>query len=129
MGSFGAVSGRRFGRDRRFMGLISHRPISGARNFVNLTGNAQPALVSMAVQMSACGSWLRRTNFPEAVTGQFSAGDDRALFRVMKDNSNRVPHSGPHVANAVTKVHAVGSLRSPHWPMMDCKGYSITLLK
>ena len=68
---------------------------------------------------------LRRTNFSEAVRGRA----DRALFRVVKDNSNRVPHSGPDAADPVTKVHAVGSLRSPHWPIMDCEGYSITLLK
>ena len=50
-----------------------------------------------------------------------------SLPRIMEDNPDGVPHAGADAAHAVAEVHAVIALRSLHWPVMDCKGHSITL--
>ena len=64
---------------------------------------------------------------PALFQDRFPDGDDPRLSRVVKDNTDCVPHAGADAAHAVTKVHAVISLRALHWPVMDCEGHSITL--
>jgi hypothetical protein len=49
----------------------------------------------------------------------------RALYRVVEDNPDGVPHAGAHAAHAVAEIHAIVAPRSFYWTVMDCEGHSI----
>ena len=51
------------------------------------------------------------------------------LFRVVKNDAYRMPHTGANAAHAVAQVHAVVALRSLYRAVMDGKGYGIALPK
>src|SRR5262245_39529772 len=52
-----------------------------------------------------------------------------ASSRVVEDESDGVPHPGTEAAHTVAEVHAIAALRPLHWPVVDGKGYGITLPK
>jgi hypothetical protein len=47
--------------------------------------------------------------------------------RIVENDSDGVPHAGADSAHAVAEVHAVVSLRSLHWPVMDGERHGIAL--
>lgn len=70
---------------------------------------------------------LREKRALRGAAGRKNGYAARKLFRVMKNDAERVPMAGANSAHAVTQVDAVVALRSLHRPIMDGEQNRIAL--